>query len=60
MHRNEFEMSEMVHARQADVARSTARTTVRSAPAKPPIGTRVRRAIGHRFVVIGTALVGPL
>lgn len=60
MYRNEFELNEMIAARQAEVARSCQRTTVRSPHHPRPKNSRVRRAIGHRFVAIGTALVGPL
>ncbi len=58
MHRNEFEMSEMVQARRFDVYANARRTTVRTALPQHPVARRVRRAIGHRFVVIGMALVG--
>lgn len=60
MYRTEYEMSVMVQARQAEVIRDCQRTTVRAMPKSGPIGNRVRRAIGNRFVVIGTALIGPL
>ncbi len=60
MYRTEYEMSEMVHARQTEVMRSCQRTRVRPMPKSRPVGNRIRRAIGHRFVVIGIALVGPL
>ena len=60
MHRNDLEMSEMVTARQADVARSRQRTTVRPPMRPRQASSRFRRAVGHRFVAIGTALVGPL
>ncbi len=60
MYRTEYEMSELVHARQAEVIRDCQRTKVRPMLKSRPASSRVRRAIGHRFVVIGTALAGPL
>lgn len=60
MYRNEFEMSEMVSARQADVIRSCQQTAIRSALRPRPVPSRIRRALGHRFVSIGTSLIGPL
>ena len=60
MQRNEFELSEMVQARRAEIVRGHRHLTARpaSAPGPGPVGRRVRRAIGTRFVAIGTALVG--
>ena len=61
MQRNEFELSEMVQARRAEIARGSRRQAARPAPVPPglgPVGRRFRRAIGTRFVAIGTALVG--
>lgn len=58
MHRNEFELAEMVHARRSDVYANARRTTIRTAPLQHPVARRVRRAIGQRFVVIGTVLAG--
>lgn len=60
MHRNDLELSEMIAARQAEVARICQRTTVRPPHRPRPANTRLRRAIGHRFVALGTALIGPL
>jgi hypothetical protein len=58
MQRHEFEMSQIVRAHQADLVQSTRRLRVRAAPGRRPVSQRVRRAIGTRFVAIGTALVG--
>lgn len=58
MQRNEFELSQLVQAHHADLARSTQRLRVRAAPRRRPVSHRVRRAVGTRFVAIGTALVG--
>lgn len=62
MFRTEYEMSEMVHARQIEVMRGCRRNAARRElrPDAVSARVRVRRAIGHRFVTIGTALVGPL
>lgn len=60
MHRNEFELSELVQARRDDIHRGTRRPAVPPVAGHRPINVRVRRAIGLRFVAIGTALVGPL
>lgn len=60
MYRNEFELNEMVRERQAEVSRSCQRSMIRRSTQPRPARNRVRRAIGHRFVAIGTALVGPL
>ncbi len=60
MFRNEFELNEMIRDRQAEVSRSCRRNVSRPAARPQPARNRVRRAIGHRVVAIGTALVGPL
>ncbi len=60
MYRNEFEMSEMVSARQADVIRSCQQRAIRLSLRPRPAPSRVRRAIGQRIVSFGMALVGPL
>ena len=60
MFRTEFELNEMIRERQAEVSRSCQRHATRLATRPQPPRNRVRRAIGQRFVAIGTALVGPL